>query len=450
MKEEKKSFNGLWIVLALIIIPVCLYLSARSGHEQVFGDNNKDKESSAAQVDGNGPVIKNVVNPNNKDLPQVAVAKTLAADDALKQPPKIVRKRLESEATKRLTTSPQNIKTVLTTTGRAENANWGVRGMCAFVLTYFVDCDAEIISKDETPGGELKVVEKRTFNTVRQELQLSEADAALALYETLPLDQVFTAVKVVGGVLVACGEPTCAGIGETLAEVGGSVDLALKGIDGRNARGLLSTLGVSLPNSVEEKINDFVNKKVKDIFKPSNLEGKSYLLTYYQDKESGAPLRVDFTYADGSEIKTQEEYLVLRRANAFMDSKFVPDKSCSPGDTWTVDSSEFDCLLDPYVEGAYCGDVTVERLDNDKDGDWRLGVKPCNVSVISDKGKTTGEIRIEGGEAKVDAQNVFVKSMVVTGKGSMKNLTTHHLLFKARFEGDCGFRGTLSTQPIKR
>lgn len=442
----KKSFNGIWVVLGLIAISVCLFLSARSGSKKINGCN----ENSSAYVESNGPVIKNVANPNNEGLPPVAVAKTLASDDTLKQPPKIVRKRLEPEATKRLTTSPQNIKTVLTTTGRAENANWGVRGMCSFVLTYFVDCDAEIVSKKETPSGELKVVEKRTFSAVRQELQLSEADAALALYETLPLEQVFTAVKVIGGVLMVSGEPTSVGVGQTMLEVGSEVDTLLRGIDGRNARGLLSTFGLSLPNSVETKINDFVNKKVKDIFKPSNLEGKSYLLTYYQDKESGAPLRVDFTYADGSEIKTQEEYLVLRRANAFMDSKFMPDKSCSPGDIWTVDSSEFDCLLDPYVEGAYCGEVTVERLDNDKDGDWRLGVKPGNVSIVSDSGKTTGEIRIEGGEAKADAQNAFVKSMVVTGKGAMKNLTTHHLLFKSRFEGECNFRGVMSTQPIKR
>lgn len=404
-------------------------------------------------VDGggsSGPIIKTVVNPDNKDAPRVSVAVTPAAADVPKQPPRIMRKRLEPEATRRLVTSPQNIKTVLVTTGRAENANWGVRGMCSFVLNYFVDCDAEVVSKKETAGGEIKVVEKRTFKIIRQDLQLSESDVELALFETLPLDKAYMAVKGVGELLLMCGEPTCMGIGESMADGADVAIGALKAVDGKNVRGLFNTLGVSLPDAAEKKINDFVIKRVNDIIKPSQLEGKSYLITYFQDKDSGAPLRVDFTYADGSEIKTEEERLVLRRANAFMDSKFVPDKSCSPGDTWTVDSSEFDCLFDPYVEGAYCGDVTIERKDNDKDGDWIIGMQPCNVSVRSDNGRTTGELRIESGNAKVDAKNVFVKSIVITGKGSLTNLTPHHLLFKSRFEGDCSIRGTMVTKPINR
>lgn len=397
-----------------------------------------------------GPIIKSVVNPGDTNAPRVSVAVTPAAADVLKEPPRIMRKRLEPEATKRLATSPQNIKTVVVITGRGENANWGLRGMCAFVLNYFVDCDAEVVSKKETAAGEIKVVEKRTFKIIRQDLQLSESDVELALFETLPLDKAYVAVKSVGELMVWCGEATCAGIGATLSEGADSAYGALKAVDGKNVRGLFNTFGASLPDAAEKKINEFVVKRVNDIIKPSQLEGKSYLITYFQDKDSGAPLRVDFTYADGSEIKTEEERLVLRRANAFMDSKFVPDKNCSPGDTWTVDSSEFDCLFDPYVEGAYCGDVTVERKDNDKDGDWILGMQPCNVSVRSDKGRTTGEIRIESGNAKVDAKNVFVKSVVVTGKGALSNLTPHHLLFKSRFDGDCSFRGTMVTKPIKK
>ena len=446
--KKNESFNGAWIVLLLLAISVCIFLSARISHSKM--DRDKSECAQETVEGGNGPVINEIAQSDGKEGSRVAVAKTPDADNKLKQPPRIIRRRLEPEATKRLSSSPQKIRTVLTTTGRAENSNWGVRGMCTFVLTHIVDCDAEIVEKSETPGGEIKVVEKRTFNEVGQVLQLSETDVALSLYDTLPLKEVFNVIKVIGTALAVSGEPEMVAAGETLAAGGKMVDGFLRSIDGKSVRGLLGMIGVSLSDDVEKRIDEFVNAKVKDIFKPSFLRGKSYLLTYYQDKESGAPLRIDFTYADGSDIRTQEEYLVLRRANAFMDSKFVPDKYCSPGDTWTVDSSEFDCLLDPYVEGAYCGDVTVERLDNDKDGDWILGVRPCNVSIKSDAGRTSGELRIEKGQAKVDAKNVFVKAMVVTGKGAMKNLTTHHLLFKSRFGGECTFRGVMTTVPLKK
>ena len=446
--QKKESFNGIWIALSLLVISVCLFLSARSGNNKLT--ENKKNPVYEVTEGGKGPIIEDVAKSDNKKSSQVAIAKTSDADNKLKQPPRIIRKRLEPEATKRLSSSPQKIKTVLTTTGRAENANWGLRGMCTFVLTHYVDCDAEIVEKMETPGGEIKVVERRMFNEVSQVLQLSEADVALSLYDTLPLDVAFKAVSGIGTVLSMTGEPELVATGEFLAQGSKMVDVFLKSIDGKNARDMLGTFGVTLSKDVEKKVNEFLNTKVKDVFKPSCLRGKSYLLTYYQDKESGAPLRIDFTYADGSEIKTQEEYLVLRRANAFMDSKFVPDKYCSPGDVWTVDSSEFDCLLDPYVDGAYCGNVTVERLDNDKDGDWRLSVRPCSVSIKSDAGRTSGELRIKNGEAKVDGKNAYVKSMMVTGKGSMKNLTTHHILFKSKFEGECEFRGVMTTVPIKK
>ena len=142
--------------------------------------------------------------------------------------------------------------------------------------------------------------------------------------------------------------------------------------------------------------------------------------------------------------------MILRRANAFIDLNLVPNKNCSPGDCWVVDCSEFDCLLDPYVDGAYSGNVGVERKDDDKSGNWVLGVRPSDVSIISDNGKTTGELHIDGGEAQIDGNNAYVKAVVVTGKGKMKNLTNHHMLFKTRFEGACSFRGCMVTEPISK
>ena len=430
--NNRKSFNGLWVVAGLIGLTVVMGTA-------LWLYESKDKsDSSRGVVEKTSEVVTNSA---GNEVVKVVTSKK----EKLKQKPRIYRKRLEPEATKRLATSPQKVKMVLTTTGRAENAKWGIAGMGSFVLTYYLDCDAEILEKSETPGGEIRVVEKRTFNQCRKVLRVHDTDVRFRLYETLPLTQVFTAMKIAGGIVATFFDPASGG---AMMESVEAADGFLRGADGKSAKETLARFGVEVPDDIERQINDFAMRKVESIIKTVDVEGKSYRLTYIQDKESGSPLRVDFTYADGREIQTQEEYLVLRRANAFMDANVVPDKNCKPGDTWTVDTSGFESLLDPYVDGAYCGDVTVARLDNDKDGTWQIGLRPCSVFIKSDEGRTTGEVHLESGEAKVDAENVFVKAMVVTGKGRMKNLSPHHLLFKSRFEGDCEFRGMMTTESI--
>ena len=362
-------------------------------------------------------------------------------------PPKtITRKRLEPEATKRLSESPQIIKTVFTTTGRGERADWGIKGMASFVLNAYVDVEAEILEKYETDLGEMKVVEKRTYTKVEEALLCSDVDLAISL-DTLPVDEAFIAAQAVGSAFEFFRRPDI----KVAIEAGTiATGMLLKELDGKSVRAILGDLGIDVSGPAESLVNEFVTEAVgKPLLQMRNIKGKSYHITYYQDKESGAPLRVTFTHADGSDIQTEEEWLVLRRANAFLDSNVVPDKSCSPGDSWSVDTEDFESMLDPFVDGKYSGEVKVERRDDNSDGNWILAVHPGSVSIVSDQGKTTGELRLEGGEAEVDSLNAYVKAMVVSGQGAMKNLTPHHLLFKARMEGMCNFRGVMTTEPKK-
>ena len=144
---------------------------------------------------------------------------------------------------------------------------------------------------------------------------------------------------------------------------------------------------------------------------------------------------------------TQDERLVVRRANVFMDSQFMPDSSCSPGDSWKINSDEFSCLLDPYINGNYDGEVTVYRGDDEKDGNWRLGVKPANVAIKSDGGKTSGSVELSDGVAWYDNRGRNIIALQINGKGAMKNLTRHHFLFSARLEGMCKFSAIMKTEP---
>lgn len=448
MKGSEKSFKGAWVILSLAVISVLLLWSFTKGNESKTENATKAGTLSQKAKPSVNKVLGSGTNGSKR-----AVSKkpeTLPQKEKPKPRPRIVRKRMEPEATRRLAASPQRIRTVLTTSGRAENAKWGVKGVVSFVLNYHVDCVAEILEKKENAVGEIKVVEKRTYNRVRQDLQLSDADVRFAIYDTLPLAKLASAIDAVCMSMMESGEV------DSMAVVAGLQGLKKGGayvanaVDGKSVRGLLEMIGGDWSDEIEGKITEFVNGKVKSIFKPSETEGKSYLITYYQDKQSGAPLSVDFTYADGRPIQTEEEWLILRRANAFIDSNIIPSLNSSPGDTWTVDTSECDCLFDPFVEGSYSGEVVVERKDDDKSGNWMLSLRSGNVSIVSDNGRTTGEINIEGGSAQVDRANHYVKAMVVTGKAAMKNLTDHHLIFNSRIEGICNFRGSLVTEPINK
>ena len=430
-KSSKKPFNGLWIVLGLTAISVAVGVAIWNRETQ---KSSETKPIRVEQVNENGQTNGVTFVGTSEEPPPV------------RNPIVTKPHRLENEATKRLHDGPQKIKTVITTTGRAENAKWGLGGIGSFILTYSLDCDAEILEKSETPGGEIKVVEQRTFHQSRKSLRVYNTDVRFRLYETLPLKETFTVVNVIGAVLTAIPTPQTVIAGGSVLTASATAAAYLKAIDGTSARDVLKKLGIQIPNEVEKKIDDFVTTKIDDIIKTMNIEGKSYHITYYQDKKSGSPLRVSFTYADGRDIETDEEYLVLRRANAFLDAQVVPDKNCKPGDTWTIDTSDFECLLDPYIDGAYCGDVTVERLADATDGDWTIKLHPCAVYVKSPTGRTTGEMRLKSGEAAVDPENVYVKAMTVMGTGKLKNLTKHHLLFNSRFEGDCDFRGFMTTE----
>ena len=392
MKSTKQAFNGLWVLLALIVIPICLFFSIKSGSETV------------EKVLKDGPLH-------------------------------LERKRIEPGATKNLVErQPRIITTVITTTGKGENAKWGLKSSGSFVLTYNLVCRAEIVEKNETPLGDIKVVEKRTYETAEQILQVSDVDVGFAISECFPAELI--------GFVCGSVEAVCPGGGATVAT-------GLNLVDGKTARGLLGAFGLNVDQTLEKKINDFVSHKVNDIIKVSDLQGKTYVVTYIQDHTDGTPSMVDFAHEDGDKNLTEEEQLVLRRVNAFMDSQFMPDRSKNPGDQWKIDSGDFSCLLDPYVDGSYDGEVVVTRKDDAANGDWNLKLSPSTIAIRTDKGRTAGSVELKDGVALLDEKDLSVKALQIVGKGAMRNLTKHHLLFSARLEGSCKFVAQMKTECCK-
>lgn len=359
----------------------------------------------------------------------------------------IHRDRVKPEAVNRLPeeNKPKLIKTALKMTGRGEKADWGLKGMGTFFLEMYLECEAEIISRKETPGGEIKVVEKRSFSKARQELLVSEADVKLDLYGTVPLDCAFKLIEGVGGAMSMIPYPPVTAAGASAAAGTKTLDLVLKSIDGTSAREMLTKFNVKIPERLESKINEFLSKKLTRVFpvKPSDVEGRSYLITYYQDPKTGdkiaPPMRVDIRHADGSTELTDDEWALLRRVNAFIDSDIIDTDKMKIGEKKVVRAKDCECLFDPYVDGSYSGEMTVERKANNNDGDWVLEVHPGHVAIVADTGRTTGEVTVKKGAAAVDAKKLLVKKMVVEGEAQANKLTPHHMLFNARMGGRCSF-----------
>ena len=435
-----------WIAVAAAVL-----LGLIAGVKYLLSDGTRTKQGADSPGQEQLKVVER--DGNSKTANPTIIPATKAA----KVRPTIERKRVEPGSTKRLPApaAPTALKTVVTTTGKAEKGDWGIKGMASFVLTSYVDCDVEILDKRETPGGEIKVVEKRTFTQAVQKLVVSEADVALALYDTVKLDKVFNAVKIIGGFMATTGTklgaPQVAVAGTSMTGGAVAADAGLKKVDGKSLRDFLYAKEVDVPKGLEEKINKFIEKEVKQSLpKISDVEGKSYLITYYQDKETGAksaPLRVDIRHADGTGELTDDEWAILRRVNAFLDCQIADAKLEKPGANIKVDTAAFECLFDPYVEGKYSGEVTIERTDNLENDDWHLKLRPGSIAIVADNGASNGEVRLESGEAQIDKASNVVKSMVIKGKAAAKKLSPHHMLFKARMGGMCNFHAMLTSEP---
>lgn len=382
-RRAHKSFNGLWLLLPLLLIPVLLYFFVAS-------------DDSSSEGDDKGPA----------DIP-----KTYAP---VSRPP------ITADSVDRLSDGEQFVRTVIRTTGKGEHAKWGLKKTGTFIMTYLMECKVKVLSKKKTPLGDIEVRERRTYDKIKQKLDVSDADVSLAVSECLPMKLVTVTCACVAG-----------WFGVDPATAGTAVAAGTRIADGKSLKGLLGVFGGDLGTELKVKIDEFVSRRVNEVLKTSELEGKTYIITYVQDHEDGRASNMRFAHEDGSTDLTEEEYLVLRRANAFLDSQLMPDRNCSPGSEWKVDAADFDSLLDPFVDGSYDGSVTVARKDNDENGNWVLELDSSVVKIKS-KNKTTGSVELRSGRAYLDGTTLMPKTVQIIGRGAMECLTRHHLLLRLR------------------
>lgn len=334
----------------------------------------------------------------------------------------------------------REFKGMFVTTGRGSDAKWGVAKVMNFRYNVNVKATSQIVSREPLSSGLYKVEEIRTFDEVVDGLLVSDFDLQIRL-DTLPVDTFFQFMDIVTTIYTfTTGDlPTGA-----LVKAGEAyVKEKLKKIDGQSLRDMLKTAGLEIPSELDKYINMLINASMLQAMGGArDISGKKYKLTWYQD-EAGQPFFFKYSYKNGSEVTNESEKLILKRINTFIDYYLAPNSNCKPGDSWTVSADKIQDAFDPFVDGVYIGSIGVKRNQNEG-ADWKLELLPSEIHVRSEvENETTGELKIEGGYAKLEPKSVTLKELFVEGTANLRKVSNHHILFTARIEGDCKFQGRL-------
>ena len=329
------------------------------------------------------------------------------------------------------------------TIGHGSDAKWGINKTLNFQYTVSVVAESEVLSKEKTDSGYIKVEEVRSFHAIADNLVVSDIDFQLCL-DTLPIKAISNAVDFAAGFYSALtGNAAVGGIVLGAKEY---LTATLRQFDGMSLRGLWGLTGVDLPEEVEKYVNKLANNNIRQaIGGMRDISGKSYKFTWYQ-KESGEPLQIKYSYVDGSEVTNEEEVMVLKRVNTFIDYYLAPDKDCQPGDSWNISAENLQEVFDPFVDGTYVGSIAVVRKENEGD-DWKLEMLPSEIRVRSEN-ETTGELKVTKGYATLEPKDVTLKDLFAEGTANIRKISRHHLLFTARIEGDCQFQGRLISEAV--
>ena len=396
-----------------------------------------------------------VGNGEEKDTKTDAVKKTDGKDK--NDPPNPPKPHPKPSVIKKPSVKPQAINRVFSKwmkgqfemKGRGTDAKWGIGTTANFKYSIFVIAESKILSKKALPDGTIEVEEIRKFDRVQDGIAVSKLDFVLAL-DTLPLETFSKTIDVTAKVWgTVTGNPA-----GHIVKLGKDFVLKeLKQIDGKSVRKIMGELGVELPAEIEIVISKIISDQMLRGFGGlRDISGKSYRFQYNQGKD-GTPLSITFKNEDGSEVTSEEEQMILKRVNAFIDYNAMPNTESRPGDSWTVNAEDIQEVFDPFVDGTYTGRITVERRDDTKDGDWFVEMKPgSSITVISGSGAsrtTNGTLQLTRGRAIINPDKYTVKEMFVAGNAGLKRLSKHHFLFTARISGRCDFQGRVVSFPIK-
>lgn len=355
------------------------------------------------------------------------------------------------EDVERLPDNTQHLKGLVEITGRAVHAEKGHEVSANFYYVTQIDYESLVDSRAVTPGGEIKVVEKRRYTQCNDRITLSNYDMKLALDETLPIDQVepyVTAVATLGfGAAGGAVVKTCVKVLHTIDGISFKDTMsAISGFFGRQAPS-------KTEDWVESLVKENVDCKYAEVKKAvQEVSGKTYVVTYYQDSQ-GKPMRVKFEREDKSPL-TENECHILRKMNVFLSCNVIPSTDIKEGDSWRVNVGDLRGVVSTFSGGNNVkGELTAVRRE-DKNGLWNIELQGGRVAVLNeDTGMEDGTFEINGGKALATPDNGNFRVFEMAGSGKLRVRKTKSLFslfdFVKRTEGDCDVRMTLMSQDAR-
>ena len=440
----KKNINsGIIGAIIGILVTTAVILSFNHFLQTSTDDSIEQTEKSEDNVTENAKENKEVkVKDQKKEEVGVGVEQAKIINPEKQPTPQSVtqqKKTVKPQAVNRIYSKVMHGN--FSMTGRGEDAKWGIGRAANFKYNLFFSAESKIISKKTQQDGSIKIIEKRKFGKVVDSVVASNVDFKLNL-STVPVN---TFRKAVGMAAIAYASLTGEPIGTGLVETTNFALKYLQTLDGKSLRGLLGLFDISPTVEMEETINKLVSSSLtRALHKTRAISDKSYIFTYIQEA-NGQPLYITVKNSDGSDITNEEEKLMLKRVNSFIDYNLVPNENCKQGDTWTISAEDIQEIFDPFADGKYEGNISVSRLDNYSNGDWTIKMQPSAIKVVADNGTTTGNLIIKKGKAFINPANICVNELQISGQAKLNRATKHHLLFTARMNGMCDFEGRIVT-----
>ena len=276
---------------------------------------------------------------------------------------------------------------------QVEDRDWGITKVVNIgFLTDFV-----VTRRIEENDG-TRIVEVRTFETVRSTKLLTEADIRINIGEPgIPL-------------LMAL---------DWLVPGSGTVILTAKQL-----QPIVEKVASGLATAVVE------GETVMALAQVEELEGKAVRITF----EDG---RGVVNVEDVQGTLTDDERSLIYQTAVLFDYHIMPDLDIGISEEWAVDGQYLGTLLDPTWKGVPSGEITIRRGENRTINGGRVATLQITDGVLEINSSDKSHHRVgrfqPSGELQFLLDDGYVRRAVVSGELLIEKTSKDHLLFESQF-----------------
>jgi len=154
----------------------------------------------------------------------------------------------------------------------------------------------------------------------------------------------------------------------------------------------------------------------------------------------------------GCNLSADGQMLITNMAMA-SDVYILPDLKCREGDTWVIHGVDMLPVFDPSLKAVPDGQIRVERLRDQGQGDRRAAVIAIRRGVFTLRSWEAGSETVgrwaPRGQMLFSFSDSIVTQADLTGDFEITKRSTDHILFEARMEVQPQYRMVYSCEILK-